>query len=68
MKLIIIFLIGFFFGIFLRLMVKRIGEILYTKSCRSPFSLCLDCNLHNRYKRYHKHLQIDQQWHNLPWL
>ena len=55
------FIIGFGVGFLVMMLHKWIWNFdfqgwWYTKTCKERFSLCLDCALHNRCRRYRKHL------------
>lgn len=53
---IIIAIIGFASGWYANdFLINRVYPWIYTRKCEEKFSLCLDCSLHNKCKRYGKH-------------
>lgn len=59
MNVLVGFLIGMLIGLLWRPTVLRIGELLFIRQCRERFSLCLDCELHNRCSRYSRHCKAN---------
>lgn len=37
--------------------LRELGDFLHAEKCKTRFSLCLDCDLKNRCKRYSNHLK-----------
>ena len=50
------FLVGLIIGLRWDATTRRILELLFIRRCQERFSLCLDCDLHNRCSRYSRHL------------
>lgn len=56
MNAVVGFLIGLLVGMRWNLIMRRIEELLFIRQCQERFSLCFDCDLHNRCSRYSRHL------------
>jgi len=55
------FLVGLMVGLRWRSTVRRIEELLFIRQCQGRFSLCLDCDLHNRCSRYYRHYKANTE-------
>jgi hypothetical protein len=52
---ILYFILGLFVGLYTKPTLIRVEELLYIRKCKTPFSQCLDCELHNSCSRYSRH-------------
>lgn len=50
-------LLGFALGLVIPTIIRRAKELIYIFKCKTRFSRCLDCSLHNNCYRYSKHTE-----------